>query len=268
MQVIQATMVVVLTALVCSASCREVENDSHVVLGSGQFFDKIAARYDVLNQVISLGLHGCWRRSAIRKILPAKSVLDVSTGTGDLAISVAGNRSIRVVGLDPSTEMLKVAREKANRFAKIIGDLQLVEGVAEKLPFESESFDAVAVAFGVRNFQDIRKGLAEMGRVLRPGGRWVILEVGFTNGDRFLEKVYRIFVTKIMPKVAGFFSGNRGAYQYLSDSMQRFPEVEQFIVMLEEAGLHVETQERLTPLGMGPFLYSGNKSPENSCKSW
>ncbi|KAI0563851.1 ubiE/COQ5 methyltransferase [Gracilaria domingensis] len=250
MPLFRTILAVTTAALICRVYSEERGEESCVVPGSGKFFDKIAARYDFLNQVISLGLHGSWKNSAIKKILPAESVLDISTGTGDLALSLAANRSIRVVGLDPSAEMLKIAQEKLNGVANSIGNVDLVEGVAEELPFESESFDAVTVAFGVRNFQDTRKGLQEMARILKQGGRWAILEAGFSSGDSFLEKFHRVFVTGIMPKVAGIVSGNRGAYEYLSASMQEFPEVEDFVKMVEEAGLKVEAHERLAPFGM------------------
>lgn len=252
-------LVFTLAVLPSGLSSQPSQEDSCIVPGSGSFFNTIAARYDILNQVISLGFHGSWRTSAIKKILPAQSVLDISTGTGDLAISVAANRSIRVVGLDPSPEMLKVARDKINRFANSIGDVRLVTGVAEALPFESDSFDAVAVAFGVRNFQDRQKGLSEMSRVLKPNGKWVILELSLTDGDQFLERATRLFVTDLVPRVASIISGNREAYEYLSDSMRTFPNEKEFCNMLEAAGLVVESQERLSPFGMGPFLYSGIK---------
>ncbi|PXF40596.1 Ubiquinone/menaquinone biosynthesis C-methyltransferase UbiE [Gracilariopsis chorda] len=251
-----------LAVLASGFSSQPGQGDSCIVPGSGGFFNSIAARYDLLNQVISLGFHGSWRTSAINKILPAQSVLDISTGTGDLAISVAANRSIRVVGLDPSPEMLKVARDKVNRFENSIGDIRLVTGVAEALPFDSDSFDAAAVAFGVRNFQDRQKGLNEMSRVLKPNGKWAILELSLTDGDQLLDRATRLFVTGIVPRVASIISGNRKAYEYLSDSMRKFPDEKEFCKMLEAAGLVVESQKRLSPLGMGPFLYSGIKSSD------
>lgn len=227
--------------------------------GSGAFFDGVAHRYDLLNRVISLGMDTQWRNEAIRKALPAKSFLDVSTGTADLAIAVAANRSIEVIGIDPSAEMLARGREKLSRAGNALRNVKLLKGVAEDLPFGDERFDAVVVAFGVRNFQNRKKGLHEMARVLKVGGRLVVLELSMPQGEGFKDVVARVFIKKIMPKVAALVSGNPSAYRYLSDSMRSFPGAEMFKLMLKETGLSVTEHRRLSPFGLGPDLYTAVK---------
>lgn len=229
-------------------------------LGSGVFFDGIASRYDLLNRIISLGMDSNWRREAISQALPAYSLLDVSTGTADLAIAVAEkSASIRVVGIDPSREMLARGREKISKARPGLGNIQLVEGIAERLPFGDETFDAVVCAFGVRNFQNREKGLQEMVRVLRTGGKLVVLELCMPHGDGMLDVAGRIFVKEVMPKIASLLSGNPGAYRYLRDSMESFPRADKFKGMLREAGLSVIEHKRLAPFKQGPDLYTAVK---------
>lgn len=232
--------------------------------GSGKFFDSIASTYDVLNQVISLGMHENWRRRAISTITPTTSVLDVSTGTGDIAIALATNRSVKVTALDPSVEMLRVARRKIELASANIGPVSVVEGVAENLPFADESFQSVIVSFGVRNFQDRQKGLAEMARVLVPEGRLAILELSISNDAGLLQRVARVFVNGVVPTIGGFISGNKNAYRYLANSMGDFPGKEDFTKMLKTAGLELETYQRLSPFGMGPELYCASKPTQTS----
>lgn len=234
-------------------------NKKQITPGSGEFFDGIASRYDFFNQVISLGHDLGWRKKALSKLPAISSILDVSTGTADLAIALAANRSIRVVGIDPSEKMLNAGQKKIDILSEMIGKVELVQGVAEELPFEDASFDAVIVAFGVRNFQDREKGLSEMARVLKPDGRLVVMELSLPKGDAFLDRVTRAFVEKVVPKFAGVISGNGEAYQYLSDSMAGFPDAHVFRNMLSSVGIHLESHEKLSPFGMGPDLYSAKK---------
>lgn len=229
-------------------------------LGSGVFFDDIAPRYDLLNRIISLGMDTDWRRQAISQALPAHSFLDVSTGTADLAIAVAKKSpSIRVVGIDPSREMLARGREKITKMGRSLNNIRLIEGVAERLPFDDESFDAVVCAFGVRNFQNREKGLREMVRVLKSGGKLVVLELSMPHGDSIWDVMARVFVKEVMPKLASLLSGNSRAYQYLSASMDSFPRADEFKNMLREAGLSVMQHKRLAPFGQGPDLYTAVK---------
>lgn len=233
-----------------------IEGASDVRPGSGRFFDRIAPTYDFLNEVISLGYHGKWRRAVIRKALPVKSVLDVSTGTGDLAISFATNRSMRVFALDPSTEMLAIARKKIAILGDAIGKVEFITGNVEELPFDKATFDAVTVAFGVRNFENRQKGLSEIARVLVPGGKLIILEISSPAAGGLLRWVSDIFVKHGLLFFAGLFSGDRAAYRYLGQSMDEFPDREVFEQMLNEAGFVITEYERLGPLKLGPELYS------------
>lgn len=232
--------------------------------GSGAFFDGVAHRYDLLNRIISLGLDTSWRNEAIGKALPAQSFLDVSTGTADLAIAVGANSSVEVIGIDPSVEMLARGHEKLARAYPALRNVKLMKGVAEKIPFDAERFDAVVVAFGVRNFQDRSKGLSEMARVLKVGGRLVVLELSMPQGEGIKDTVARVFITEVMPKIAAFVSGNPSAYRYLSDSMLSFPGADGFKVMLRKAGLSVQQHQRLSPFGLGPDLYTAVKKSRSS----
>ncbi len=227
-----------------------------VVHGSGAFFDDIAPRYDVLNRVISLGYDRSWRATAAAAALPAESVLDVSTGTGDVVRALLAHETPprTVVGVDPSLEMLRLAREKFTA-----EDVQFVPGTAEALPFESGKFDAAIVSFGVRNFADRTAGLAEMTRVVRPGGRLVVLEVSHTHSRKLMARAKNLFVSSVMPLAASLFSGHPFAYRYLSSSMRTFPTVPQFSSMLREAGCENVRHSRLPPFGVGPDLYVCDK---------
>lgn len=233
--------------------------DENVKQGSGQFFDEIAPTYDLLNHVISLGYHITWRRTAISKILPAESVLDVSTGTGDVALAIATNHSIRVVALDPSTEMLANARKKFSAAGKLVGPIEFVQGSVENLPFEDASFNAVTVAFGVRNFANISKGLHEIARVLVPNGTVVILEVSLPTRSGLLSTIARFFVKRIVPIMGAVISGNARAYEYLGNSMDEFPDKDEFSSLLTQAELRVISYERLPPFRNGPDLYVAMK---------
>lgn len=228
--------------------------------GSGSFFDEIAPRYDLLNHVISLGLDTSWRRQAISQSLPSKSLLDVATGTADIALEVAKSHpSTRVVGIDPSPRMLSLARQKISTQPVPLQNLQLIEGTAESLPFDDSSFDAVVCAFGVRNFRDRDQGLREMARVLKPGGKLIVLELSMPSGHGFWDIATRFFVTEVMPRVASWISGNLRAYRYLSASMDAFPRADAFKQILGSAGFAVKRHRRLAPFGQGPDLYTAVK---------
>lgn len=248
------------TALFINNTRSDVDETNQ--LGSGQFFDEIAPTYDLLNHVISLGYHITWRRTAISKILPTNSVLDVSTGTGDVALAIATNHSVRVVALDPSTEMLAYARNKHTAAGDLVGPIEFVQGFVEDLPFNDASFDAVTVAFGVRNFADRLKGLSEIARVLVPNGTVVILEVSLPTRSGPLSAAARFFVKRIVPIMGTVISGNTRAYEYLGNSMDEFPDNVEFSGLLNRAGLRVISYDRLPPLGNGPDLYVASKPME------
>jgi demethylmenaquinone methyltransferase / 2-methoxy-6-polyprenyl-1,4-benzoquinol methylase len=224
---------------------------SESALGSGHFFDDVAPSYDVLNRVISLGLDQSWRRAAVAAAGSGARALDVATGTGDLAALLRASAAFGdISAIDPSTEMLACMRTKSS-----VSGVHIFQGSAEQLPFEDASFDAVTVAFGVRNFADRPRGLAEIARVLRPHGRLVVLEASEPDGAGPMDTLARLFIRRIMPVIAAAVSGSPGAYRYLSDSMGRFPKPPVFQSMLLDAGLSVDSHKRLWPYGTGPDLY-------------
>lgn len=203
--------------------------------GIRDLFDDIAAKYDRFNHISSFGADRSWRRKAVRAIAdtdrPIK-VLDVATGTADFAIAVsrkAANGS-HITGIDLSEGMLEVGRSKCQGLP-----IGLETGDAENLPYKDGSFDRVCVAFGVRNFENLMKGLEEMLRVLKTGGKLVILELSYPK-NRFIFSLYKFYSLKILPKIGASMTGNKGAFNYLPDSILKFPLPEKFIPMLKEAG--------------------------------
>jgi demethylmenaquinone methyltransferase/2-methoxy-6-polyprenyl-1,4-benzoquinol methylase len=209
-------------------------------------FDGIAPRYDLLNHLLSWGIDRRWRAKAVRLLDGEHTgqVLDVACGTGDFAIAAARRGVRHVTGVDISGNMLAVAREKA-RARRLEGRLTFREGDAERLDFPEESFDAVTVAFGARNFEHLEQGLAEIHRVLRPGGRVIILE--FSTPARFpVKQLYRFYFTRLLPLVGGLLSGNRAAYAYLPASVYPFPSGERFLDLLRAAGFACPVARPLT----------------------
>lgn len=218
-------------------------------------FDAIARRYDLLNRVLSAGIDQRWRKRAV-SLLAAENpqrILDIATGTADLAIQAMSLKPTQIVGVDISEEMLNVGREKIERlgFSEMI---TLQSGDAENLQFEDGAFDAILVAFGVRNFGDLGKGLSEMKRVLRPGGVAVVLE--FSQPTAFpIKQLYGWYSAHVLPRIGGAISGDAGAYRYLPDSVAAFPDGNQFLARMNEAGFVEARAERLT-FGIAS-LYAG-----------
>jgi demethylmenaquinone methyltransferase / 2-methoxy-6-polyprenyl-1,4-benzoquinol methylase len=210
-------------------------------------FDAIAPRYDLLNRLLSLGIDQRWRRQLVQQLAlrPDARVLDHATGTGDLALLIArSSPSVRVVGMDPSTEMLRVARTKVAA-SGLQDRISLQQGDAENLAgVESASFDAVSMAFGIRNVPDRARALREMARVTRPGGRIAILELSEPQGG-FLGPLARLHVHRVVPWVGGLLSGSR-EYQYLQRSIAAFPLPAAFARLMEGSGMRVEHLEALT----------------------
>lgn len=237
----------------------EARNDqSAPPQGSGAFFDKVAPRYDLLNRAISLGLDQSWRRAAAEAAKPSHinspnartSALDVATGTGDLALILGSSGNFdNVHAIDPSHEMLARLRRKTGPV------VHSVHGAAEDLPFESGQFDAVTVAFGVRNFADRKRGIAEMARVLGAGGRLVVLEASVPMGQGPFHSAARLFIRKIMPAIGATVAGRFSDYKYLSTSMEAFPQPAEFVQLLQQAGFELESHQRLWPFGTGPDMY-------------
>jgi demethylmenaquinone methyltransferase/2-methoxy-6-polyprenyl-1,4-benzoquinol methylase len=220
-------------------------------------FDGIARRYDVLNHVLSSGFDILWRKKAIRLLRKTspKTILDVATGTADFAIEAARLLDASVIGLDLSEQMLQRGTEKVRRKG-LESHINLEQGQAEALRFENESFDAVTVAFGVRNFADIDRGLTEMFRVLRPGGTAMVLE--FSKPRLFpFKQLYRFYFHNILPRIGGYISNRKEPYRYLPNSVEGFPDGNSFLLMLQKAGF-VQTQLRLLTFGIAT-IYTGTK---------
>lgn len=220
-------------------------------------FDGIAHRYDLLNHLLSGGVDLYWRRRAVRHLegLHPKRILDVATGTADLAIAALRLHPEQVVGVDIAEGMLKRARVKLERQG-LLSRIRLQQGEAEQLDFAAGSFDAAMVAFGARNFEDLRGGLTEMHRVLRPGGKIVVLE--FSRPSRFpFKQLYFSYFKNVVPAVGRLVSKHDHAYQYLPDTVLKFPEGEEFLGILRDVGFNAPAQERLT-FGIAS-IYTGIK---------
>jgi demethylmenaquinone methyltransferase / 2-methoxy-6-polyprenyl-1,4-benzoquinol methylase len=209
-----------------------------------QMFDNIAHRYDFLNRFLSLGIDKGWRKKAI-KMLEAyqpKRILDVATGTADFAIATLEINPEEVIGVDISEGMLDVGRKKITE--KGITNIRLESGDSENLQFEDASFDAVIVAFGVRNFENLEKGLAEINRVLRPGGVAMILE--FSKPKGLFGVIFSIYNKTLLPLWGKLFSGDNAAYKYLPESVAAFPEGDEFKQIMTSVKYKNVTDRRLT----------------------
>lgn len=188
-----------------------------------QMFDTISGEYDGLNRVISFGIDVKWRKKVVQLVhdTAPNAILDIATGTGDLIINMASTGAKRLVGLDISDGMLSVGRKKIA--AKALGDrIEMIQADSEDMPFEDNSFDAITVAFGVRNFETLDKGLTEILRVLKPGGIFVILETSVPTKTPF-KQGYNFHSKIVLPAVGKLFSKDKKAYGYLSESANAFP---------------------------------------------
>jgi demethylmenaquinone methyltransferase/2-methoxy-6-polyprenyl-1,4-benzoquinol methylase len=211
-----------------------------------RMFDDIAPRYDLLNRVLSAGIDQRWRRLVIDTLVreDPDRVLDVATGTADLAIMAAENGVGHVTGVDIAENMLALGREKvADR--GLDETIVLRAGDAEKLPFSDRQFDAVTVAFGVRNFEDLDRGLSEIQRVLKPRGRLIVLE--FSRPTVFpIKQLYGFYGRYILPAIGRMVSGDPSAYTYLPESIAAFPEGDAFLTRMGDAGFEELSHRRLT----------------------
>lgn len=225
-----------------------------------EMFSSIAPRYDVANVVLSLGLDRTWRRAAVREsgVGPGARVLDCATGTGDLAFAFrrAVGSGGSVVGTDFCEPMLGPARQKAHRAG--LGDVRFEVADALALPYPDATFDVAAIAFGIRNVDDPVQCLREMARVVRPGGRVVVLEFGQPEGT--FGALYRLYSRSLMPRIGGLLTGNRSAYEYLPRTAAAFPAGESFLRLMDEAGSFSARHSR--PLsGDIAFVYVGEVRP-------
>ncbi|NKI30360.1 bifunctional demethylmenaquinone methyltransferase/2-methoxy-6-polyprenyl-1,4-benzoquinol methylase UbiE [Croceivirga thetidis] len=201
-----------------------------------KMFDTISKNYDGLNRIISLGIDTSWRKKVVKLVNEVKpeTILDIATGTGDLAVAMASTGAKRIVGLDISPGMLDVGKEKVTK-NKLNKTVEMVLGDSENLTYEENSFDAITVAFGVRNFENLDKGLKEIHRVLKPGGRFVVLETSVPTKFPF-KQGYKVYANYILPLMGKLFSKDKVAYNYLSKSAAAFPYGEAFNNILGKNG--------------------------------
>lgn len=223
-----------------------------------EMFDDIAGKYDFLNRLLSVGIDVHWRKKAIRqlKAWQPKHVLDVATGTGDMVILI--NKILnpeKITGIDISNGMLEIGRQKIDK-AGLKHKVDLLNGDGETINFQDNSFDAVTVAFGVRNFENLEKGLKDIKRVLKPGGKLVVLEFSKPKLP-VIKFFYDFYLQKFTPGVGKLISKNCTAYQYLNDSVQKFPERESFTTILDNLGF-LKTSYKTLSLGICT-IYCGEK---------
>ncbi len=223
-----------------------------------QMFDRIAPHYDFLNRLLSLGIDVYWRRRAIARIrdLAPERILDVATGTADVALEAARQLAPRqIIGIDISEQMLDIGRRKITD-RRYEGVITLQQGDSENLPFENNTFDAITVAFGVRNFENLERGLSEMQRVLKPGGKLVVLE--FSRPKLFpFKQLFNAYFRYVLPAIGRLTSKDPRAYRYLYESVQAFPEGRQFQDILQKTGYKTS---QCIPLTLGICsVYSAEK---------
>jgi demethylmenaquinone methyltransferase/2-methoxy-6-polyprenyl-1,4-benzoquinol methylase len=220
-------------------------------------FDNIAGRYDFLNHLLSLGIDRIWRKRTIALLKPysPKQILDVATGTGDLAITALKLQPESITGVDLSENMLAKAAEKI-RSRKLEQRIHLIKGDSEQLPFDSNKFDAVTVGFGVRNFENLQRGILEIHRVLKPGGVLAVLE--FSRPHRFpVKQVFSFYFRFILPLIGRLVSKDKRAYTYLPESVKTFPEGNAFLSILQQTGFKT-TRCKTLFFGVAS-IYSGVK---------
>ncbi len=204
-----------------------------------EMFDNISVRYDFLNHLFSLGIDKLWRRRAVKilKEYQPKKILDVATGTGDFALAAMKLKPEKIIGVDISEGMLEIGRKKIEA-KKMSGQIEMRLADSQKLPFENDSFDAITVGFGVRNFENPEIGLTEMNRVLKPGGVCVILE--FSKPKKFpIKQTFGFYSKHIIPKIGRTLSKDKSAYSYLPESVAAFPEGPAFEALLTKTGYSV-----------------------------
>lgn len=221
-------------------------------------FDTIAPKYDFLNQLLSLGIHKGWRRKAISLLQEQKpkTILDIATGTADFAIEAMKLNPTKVIGVDISEGMLKLGLEKINQLG-LQNKIELKTGDSESLPFSDNSFDAITVGFGVRNFENLEKGMTDIYRVLNPDGMLVILE--FSKPLHFpVKQVYNFYFRYITPFIGKLFSKDSSAYTYLPESVNAFPSGEDFLNILRKTGFK-ETKAISVTFGIASIYIAKKK---------
>jgi len=221
-------------------------------------FSGIAGRYDLLNHLLSGNVDKLWRRRVARSLqsslIQGARVLDVACGTGDLSLVLARAGEAQVVGLDFCRPMLEIARRKTETDSRAI---PFVEGDALRLPFADETFDAATIAFGLRNLAGVSDGLKELRRILRTGGRLAVLEFSSPVVPGF-RALFRFYFARVLPRIGGLVSGERGAYEYLPDSVSRFPDQKRLAELMREAGFENVSYRNLT--GGIAALHTGTRA--------
>lgn len=222
-------------------------------------FAGIAGRYDLLNHLLSGNIDKRWRRLVAHKVKPAlvegARALDVACGTGDLSIVLRDAGRARVTGVDFCRPMLELAAQKVDGDAR---SLPFIEGDALRLPFADASFEVVTIAFGLRNLASVEDGLRELSRILKPGGRAAILEFSRPLVPGF-RALFGFYFTRVLPRIGGLISGSRGAYEYLPDSVSKFPDQKRLAAMMRETGF-VEVEYRNLTGGIAA-LHTGTRPP-------
>lgn len=222
-----------------------------------KMFDTISSKYDNLNRVISFGIDVKWRKKILKMVAQKNptNILDIATGTGDLAILLANTNAEKIIGLDISAGMLEVGKEKIAH-KNLSYKIEMVLGDSEKIPFEDNSFDAITVAFGIRNFENLELGLSEILRTLKPNGIFIILETSIP--DKFPYKQgYKFYTKNILPIIGKLFSKDKVAYQYLSDSASIFPYGEKLNNILQKIGF-IDVKHLPQTFGVAT-IYSASK---------
>lgn len=222
-----------------------------------QMFDAISGNYDGLNRVISFGIDVKWRKKVLKLVSDKnpKTVLDIATGTGDLALLMTKTSAEKIIGLDISAGMLDVGRKKIEA-KNLSSKIEMLLADSENMPFENDTFDAITVAFGVRNFETLEKGLSEILRVLKPNGIFVILETSVPEKTPF-KQGYQFYSKNILPLIGKLFSKDNSAYQYLSDSASVFPYGEALNNILRKIGF-IEVRAMPQTFGVAT-IYSASK---------
>lgn len=222
-----------------------------------QMFDTISGNYDNLNRMISLGTDQGWRKKVLQIVSDTQpeTILDIATGTGDLAILLSKSNATKIVGLDLSAGMLEVGKQKVKALG-LDNKIEMIQGDSENLPFQDNTFDAITVAFGVRNFENLEKGLTEIMRVLKPNGIFVILETSVPTKFPF-KQGYNFYMKTFMPLMGKIFSKDQKAYEYLSESAKNFPYGEKLNAILRKVGFE---NVKHNPQTMGvATIYSASK---------
>ncbi|HSO86021.1 MAG TPA: bifunctional demethylmenaquinone methyltransferase/2-methoxy-6-polyprenyl-1,4-benzoquinol methylase UbiE [Draconibacterium sp.] len=201
-----------------------------------EMFNNISPKYDLLNHLLSANIDKLWRRKTIKMLSPyhPELIVDIATGTADFAVAATKINGAKVVGIDISEGMLEVGRRKIEKKA-LANVIDLIKADSENLPFENDKFDAAIVGFGVRNFENLKKGLSEIKRVLKPGGVFFILEFSKPEKSPY-KQIYQFYFTKVLPFIGRQISKDSNAYTYLPESVNEFPDGEKFLTILADVG--------------------------------